>query len=460
METLVYNANKKIIFQFESAIPAPKTAAYSSKDTGSSSPKEKDLYSSFSLGELAPWGASNSYPQEIKEIILKNNTLSWCFRQLVSSIFSSGIAVKKKLIDPVSKEVKLVDSDFPEWNEFIRRNRKINSHQFQKLRDLQRFGVSPVEFIHENGKIVGIKAHKATHFRRSLQNEYGVSENAYLNAQWHKGAKVEDNETIKMKIVPDDFDAVDLYKLENPEGNNSIYVIQVPSDETYYPVMDWTSIVNSGWLEISNNEPRLVKAIIENKAIVNYVIKIKDWYWSAKYPEWNTWKVEKKKEKRKETLDEFNKMIAGIDQAGKTMLMDVITQLNEDIKAAVKGKTLNYKDTQDAWELTTVPNNDFSGSLKTDADTARKETMLAIGVDVSSFGSVPEQNHQGGSGKSQSMNILIIVTEFMRQLSIQDFEFIRDYNEWDPNMIFTYTTPVMQTLANVTPSQRDLQIQK
>lgn len=450
-----YSATTQVLFQFESA---SKIVRNNNNAPAATTAKETKVNGGF--GDLAPWGDSNTYPQDIKEIILKNNTLSWCFRQITLSTYSSGLRVRKKQIDPVTKAETLVDWQFPEWEEFKRRNRKLNVHQMQKFRDLQRFGLSPVEFINEGDKIVGIKAHKTVQFRRSVQNDDGISDTAYLNAEWEKGKKFDSENTVPMSIVPDDFDAVDLYKLSRDETKNDIFVIQVASDETYYPIMDWTSILKSGWLEISNNEPRLVQAIIENKAIINYIIKIKDWYWGAKYGQkaWKLFTPAEKKQKRQETIEEFNKMVANIQNAGKTMIMDVLTQLNKDIENDIKGKNNNFKDFQDAWELVTVPQNDFSGSLKTDADTARKETMLAVGLDVSSFGSVPEQNHQGGSGKSQSMNILLIVSEFMRQLSVMDFEFIRDFNGWDPTMVFTFELPQMQTLANVPPAQRDLQL--
>jgi len=446
--------HSNILFQFESA-----TKSIDARNAKAAAASPTTTNNTTSFGNIAPWGDSNLFPQDVKDIILKNNTLSWCFRQITLSTYASGLRVRKKVVDPVTKVETIEDATFPEWEEFKRRNRKLNVYQMQKFRDLQRFGLSPVEFINEGDKIVGIKAHKAVQFRRSLMNDDGISDTAFLNAEWEKGKKEESENTIVMNIVPDDFDAVDLYRLNRDPEKNDIYVIQVPSDETYYPIMDWTSIIKSGWLEISNNEPLLVQAIIQNKAIINYVIKIKDWYWAAKYGKdaWAKYSLEQKRSKRQETIEEFNTHISSLKNAGKTILMDVVTQLNEDIKANVQGKQKNLKDFQDAWELIVVPQNDFAGSLKVDADTARKETMLAVGLDVSSFGSVPEQNHQGGSGKSQSMNILMIVSEFMRQLSVMDLEFIRDFNGWDPSMIFSYELPQMQTTANIPPDKRDFQ---
>ena len=451
-DNIAYSSGSNHYFKFESATKTSNTAQ-------ATSPQE--IATSRSFGDMAPWGDANTYPQDIIEIIRKNGTLSWTTRQLVASIYASGPRVKKRVKDPVTNKVTVVDTidgDFPQWDAFRLRNPKFYLHQYQKIRDLKRFWLSPVEFIFEGDEIVGLKAHKASHFRRSLQDDNGLSEFGYLNAQWDKGKKVDDPTTSILTIVQNDFDAVDTFRLIHTPDENAMFVITGPCDEELYPIPEWTSILESGWLEISNAEPKLVMALIENQAIINYIIKIKDWYWGAKYTQkaWNKFTAEEKRSKKTETVNSFNEMVGSMKNAGKMVLQDVITQLNLDLESNIQGKPANFKDFQDAWELIVVPQNTFSGSLKEPADTARKEIMMAQGLDVSSFGSVPEQNTQGGSGKSQSMNILQIVTEFIRQLSVLDLEFIKQYNNWDPSMVFTYELPVMQTTANIPVNQRDL----
>ncbi|PWK27174.1 hypothetical protein LV89_01989 [Arcicella aurantiaca] len=448
-ENYAYVHNTHTLFQFESA----------TKIVTASNPEF--IQEAKSFGELAPWGDSNTFPQDALEMMKKNNTLSWTSRQIVNSIYASGLRVKKKVLDPLTNAFILQDFEFPEWNAFLLRNTKLHSYQMQKLRDLRTFLLSPTQFLFENGKIVGLKTHQTQRFRYNLQNESGVKEYGYLNAQWEKGKKIEDETTLTFSLIEPDFDAINNLKLLYKEGEKYLYIIKGACEEEYYPSTEWQTILESGWLEISNNEPRFIMAVIQNQAIVNYIIKIKDWYWRAKYgKDWDSWKADKRKQKREETIKEFSDMVGGSLNAGKTMIADVITQLNLDLQSEVKGKTSNFKDFQEAWELVTQPQNTITGSLKEPADTARKEIMLAQGLDVSSFGSVPDQNTQGGSGKSQSMNILMITSEYLRQLSVEDLNFIRDFNGWDSSMTFTYELPVMQTLANVPPAQRDLQIKK
>lgn len=444
---MIYSAHRGVLFKFESSSDLFTTTT---RD-------KKELLSS--LEGIAPWGNSNNYPDQTKAIIESNNTLSWCFERLFQACYASGIVTKRKITNDAGEEI-LINQQYSEFKEFLKRNRQFKTYTYQKFRDLLRFGISPVEFLVDSSKkIVGFKAHVSKDFRKSLQNERGVIETGFLCSAWNEVRSKTDELITPLPIIENDFDAVEKFKILAQEGNY-LYLIQAPSDEKYYPKMPWTTIIKSGWLDISNGEPKFIKALIQNKATINYIIKIKDWYWGAKYGEeaWGAFTPKKKMELRKKEIDEFNEMVTGLEQSGKSMIIDVWTELNSQLEDKLKGTTkFNFSSMQDAWEITKVPQNDFSGSLKEDANTARIEIMLATGIDPSTFGSVPQQNHQGGSGKTQSMNVLLVISEFIRQLVVQDLEFIRDFNGWPEDMVFSFELPIMQTLAAMPVSQRTLQ---
>uniref|UniRef100_UPI0037521908 hypothetical protein n=1 Tax=Emticicia sp. TaxID=1930953 RepID=UPI0037521908 len=67
---------------------------------------------------------------------------------------------------------------------------------------------------------------------------------------------------------------------------------------------------------------------------------------------------------------------------------------------------------------------------------------------------------KGGSDKQQGYNISLIADQYLRQLVLQPYNFIKDFNGWSENMVIDFELPVMQTMANVPPDKRNIQPQK
>jgi len=404
--------------------------------------------------EIAPWGTDNLYPQAVVKIIKENNTLSNGFSKRFRAVFANNIVTKKWTKDADGNDI-LVRARFPEFETFQRNNGYGKSYTYQAIRDLLRFYCAFPEFVLSGDKaeIVAIKAQKAVNCRWALQDTDGYIKQCFINAQWD--LKKSDDETTKvLDVIYEEFAAVELFKerVASLDASNFIYPVQLPADENYYPWAEWMSIITSDWLDVNNNEPKFVKFLVENKATVNYIIKIKDWYWAARYPDWSTIDTTEKTARKRKLIQEFNDMMTGIEKSGKTMIIDVLTGLTGAIK--------DFTKQSEAWEITTVPQNNFDGSLKEDSNTARMEIMFAIDLDPSTFGSTPQQNRQGGSDKQQSYNIGLTMDELFRQYIVGPYYFIRDYNGWSPDMEFDFELPVMQTLANMKPEDRQIKPQQ
>lgn len=396
---------------------------------------------SFSSNKIAYWGDDNLFPQHTLSIIKKNLTLSAGFEKRAKAVFASGIKTNK---------------DYPPFEEFVKRHKNWNSDRMQRLRDLLRLGISFQEMIFSEDafEVIATKTNKAKNCRKSLQNpDTLVTDAVFVNLQWDLKREQDKAYISEIKNIYEDFLVAEQFK-KRIDDTNYMFITELASDNEVYPEMPWTSIISSGWLDINNNEPKFIRALVKNKSTLNYAIKIKDWYWEMLYTDWKDIKEEERLNRKREELNGFNKMMSGVDATGKSIIIDVKTAY---LAGRLNNKSLgpqNLKDTQEAWEIEPIPINMFDGSLKEDSNTARMEIMFSIDLDPSTYGSTPQQNRQGGSDKQQSFNIGLVTDEYIRQISVQDLEFIRDYNGWDKDLKFEYILPVMPTLADVSANKR------
>lgn len=438
---VVSSNNNTVLFQFQSP------------EIGAKADRIKEIMNrifviQFSSNKVALWGDNNLYPEEIIDIIGKNLTLAAGFNKRCKAIFANGIITTK-------------DGEkytYEPFEAFKKSHKNFNKDVMQRIRDLVRFGITFQEMIFSNDlyEVLGTKTHKAKNCRKSIQNPKTLQrESVFINLQWDL-KRVEDKDYItEVPYIYEEFDVVNSLK-KRIKKQNYIYTTELAADENDYPKMPWTSIIESGWLDINNNEPRFIKFLIQNKATLNYVIKIKDWYWAEVHKDWKDINAEEKLKRKRMELEGFNRMMTGVEATGKSIIIDVKTAY---LSSRVNEKQVgiqNLKDIQEAWEIDIIPVNKFDGSLKEDSNTARMEIMFAIDLDPSTFGSTPQQNRQGGSDKQQSYNIALTTDEYIRNEVVDYLNFIRDYNAWDKDIRFDFDLPVMQNQASMSAKDRNI----
>lgn len=408
-------------------------------------------------GEFAKWGDNNLKPQDIKALIHSSFVLKSGFSKRYRQAFSNGIITKEwQTVD--GRDV-LVRKRFPEFEEFQRRNNYGQNYTMQAIRDLLRFEIAFPEFITSvgNEKILGLQAKKATHCRFSLQNENGIIEKCYINADWARNRDLTDTTKVKtLDVAQQDYWAME--RIKSGKATNYIYPIKTASDESYYPDQDWLSEDVYDLVDISKSWAKFVKHLMNNAAIINYVVFIKDWYWEARFgaDAWGKYTPAEKAAKRKLEIDGINKNITGIEKVGKMLLVDVKTKVSNAIKNMGGG---DLKETSNAWEIKVLDQPKTDQTFLEAFNSANRSLQHTIQLDSSSYGSLSGEGDKGGSDKQQGYNISLIADQYLRQLVLQPYNFIKDYNGWNPNMEIDFELPVMQTMANVPPDERNIQNQ-
>lgn len=443
----VFDSQKNILFQMSSA------AGKFSSIAKNVQPEElKHHIYDFNNINILKYGDSNLYPQVIRDIIELNNTLVSGIEKRAASVYSNGIITKDS-----EGNVKV----FPEFVKFKRSHTSFASIIYQQIMDLLTFRWSPLEYFFSNdgSKILGLYARKAEQARLGWDAEKKVLDGTiWLDAQWEIYGQYVPKTAIQLPLIYESNFAVESLK-ERISKKSYIKTIAIPFAQNGYPKSSIQALIDMGWIDISNDEPKYIKALIQNKATVLTIIKIKDWYWEARFgmEEWQKKTPEQKRLAKKTEIKAFNDMMSGIENAGKTLIIDVKTAfLQNRAKTGQNVGRVDYDAISEAWEVSFMDVAKLDNSISAYANTARKEIMFSIGLDWMTGGGVSQENQTGGSAKQQSKNIELILDEFLRELICEQFYFIRDYNGWDPTMEFDFNLPVMQTLASMSPKDRQL----
>ncbi|MEA5459107.1 hypothetical protein VB796_08670 [Arcicella sp. LKC2W] len=443
----IFDQNNNILFQMSSVSSRLNAPALLTK------PEElkSEVFSPNTAGVLK-YGENNTYPQGIRSIVEGNNTLDAGIFRRANSIFANGIITKDPDGNPVN---------YGEFTKFKRSHTSFASQIYQQICDMLVFRWSPMEYFFDNKgeKVLGIFARNAEQCRYGWDDKNKVLDGTiWMDAQWDKYGMSIPKTAIQRPLIYESNFAVESLK-ERIKYKKYVKTIQFPHTKNGYPKSSIQALIDMGWIDISNDEPRYIKALIQNKATVLTVVKIKDWYWEARFgkKEWGEMTPTERQSKKKLEITDFNKMLSGIDNAGKTLIVDVKTEFlqNRSANGQIIGKT-NFDNVQEAWEVTFLEVAKLDGSISTYANTARKEIMFGIGLDWMTGGGPNQENQTGGSAKQQSKTIELILDEFLRTLICEQFYFIRDYNGWSEEMEFDFNLPNMPTLATVNPKDRQI----
>lgn len=162
--------------------------------------------------------------------------------------------------------------------------------------------------------------------------------------------------------------------------------------------------------------------------------------------EWEDYKPEKKKQLRDELTKAIDDHLSGNKNAGKSI------------------QSVVYKDGNGDWvkgiEVTPVSNQLKDGVYLPEASAANSEIMFAMGVDPSLLGAgIPggKMNTGSGSDKREAFTILTSLFKPKREITLEPWELLRDFNGWDPELEGGFANTVLTTLdANPTGSETNI----
>jgi hypothetical protein len=400
-------------------------------------------------GTIASWGKSNDYPQQVIKEVKKNGAASSSLRFLRKAHYGNGLVLYKEEADANGKKApKMIPlSDVPEIEAFFRKS-QMNRFWKETITDLEWFSIAFPEYIlSENFATINrVKRQKTAWCRFEMMNEAsGLIEHVFVSEKFGKSAV--DVEGIYCEKIPliDSYWSpaeVKLYCQTNKIKKFIRPVFYPLLDEAYYPESEWHAILKSGWLDVANSVPALKKALFANQMTIKFLIEVDEQYYSNIYAEnWLKMKPEERKTIRQDLVDSINSGLVGNDNSGKAIqAMKWTDSAGKEISAI---------------KITPIDDKLKDGIYLPEASAANSEILVAIGVDATLIGGagIPGGALGAGSGsdKREAFLILSALYKTNRETTLEIFEFIQEYNAWDPTARAAFENTVLTTLdANPT----------
>jgi hypothetical protein len=148
-----------------------------------------------------------------------------------------------------------------------------------------------------------------------------------------------------------------------------------------------------------------------------FILEIPSKYWAKEYPNWDQKSFEEKQEVKKAKLKEMNDILTGVENTGRTLLFDAISD----------------KDGNPLPSFRVIPIEDKlrDGNFLEDSREASQHLRSALGLDSALTGDGPGKSLGGGGGdKRIALNIFVALLQPYREVLLEPIYFIAEYNGW------------------------------
>lgn len=378
---------------------------------------------SFEGIKIYPWGEGNTFPSDAEEIIRKSTVLNSGLKYKLQSILGQGIFPAKVngYKDDGQEMLEVIqDADLQK----LLRSRMIRRYLHLSLRDILKFASAFPEFIFtEDGKkISGINIINAKHCRW-VEMVNGVIKYLVVYGDWINGVPTKGKKYKKIRVL-DIFDPLaDLKELQTSgklKGQTVIYPLRDAfSNNDYYPLPDWYTAKEAGWIDISQKIPSFLKKIYENQISWKWHVKIPYSYWDKRYPATEYKDSKKRAELIQTEMDKIEDTLTGEENAAKALFTHF--SVNH------QGKP------EEQWIIEPLDNKYKSEHQLIESAVADSNILFSINVNPTIMGAGlpgagPYAGKTGGSDIRESFLVNVALAWLDRQTVLDPIECMLEFN--------------------------------
>lgn len=429
------------------------------------------------MPKVVPWGESNNFPKMLTDKIAKVPVMSANLFFNISSSFGSGIepvveipvGKDKEIIPLFNAELYLAEliGSASEYTKPIYENilnevksTKAELDKFWEDNDIDLYLLESLTDIHwffnnfpeiilskdggKNWKIVQIQSKEAVFSRLSEMNKNtGKIEYHYYYGDW--GGKAPDNEENIAVATPmlDFYSPVrdlrqrmqdDMKKARADKTFSYICPINLPTPgRSYYQKPYWYSLIESGWYDFAVSIPKLKSSMIENQAIVKYIIELDQRYFEDIFVREKITGDKEKNIRIQKEYDMLNKFLVDRENNGKS----IVTTGKVDLQG---NRFANLK-------ISAVENSTSGGEYLADSEEVSNIMCYAMLVHPSLVGASPGKNKNISGTEARELFLIkqAILKPIIKRI-LKPFYLIRDINGWSKYLHFTIPNIQLTTL--------------
>lgn len=434
-------------------------------------PKDIIIAGKKNMPKYVPWGENNDLPKTLTEKVglspvMSANLLfnvSASFGQGVMPVVSIPVGLKKELVPLDNAEIYITDliekssekiapiyqkilNDVLKSKEEIDlffENNDIDNYLLEQFTDMHWFFncFSEIIFNKETGdkrKIVKLNSKEASFSRLSVMNKKtGKIEYHYYYGDWGH-SEPDDSEKIAfatplLDVNSTTYDLRD--KMLNEKKQNS-YVIPInfpTPGRNYYQKPYWYSLIESGWYDFAITIPELKKNIIQNQAIIKYIISLDENYFNDIF----------KKEKIIGEKEQITRV-----KAEYKMLNDFLTKMENNGKSIVTFSKAGRDNKRfDKLEIKAVENSIKSGEYIEDSEEVSNIMCYAMLIHPSLVGASPGKNKGINGTEARELYLIkqAILKPFINRI-LKPFNVIKAINGWSQYINFVVPNIELTTL--------------
>lgn len=385
-----------------------------------------------------PWGEDNLYPQNFAVKFDKTGVAIGGLKVIVSAHFGTGFNLyqaQETDTDIVFKE--RLASSFPEIKDFFDRS-KFNIGISEMILDFETWGMAfPSYLLSPNSdKVISVRRIQASNVRFIVPDGNGIINKIGVNTDW-ENYKAENTAEIPCFNANIPIDEIKAFCREKGITEFTIPVIDTLLTEKTYPSVGWHSSFKNGWVDVVLALPEFKKAMFAKQLNIKYVIHVADDYFSHIYKEkWESFTDPEKIQLRDDLVDLIDNNMKGNEAAGNSITSPFFR--DRDSGELIKGIQVEI-----------IPQPQSNGDFLLDGSAANYEVLTPMGVDpcLINGGAFGGKSLSGsGSDKREAWTILCAKFPIRQIRTLQIFENIKYWNNWDPTLFGKFPNTNLTTL--------------
>ncbi len=426
---------------------AGKTVTFFDKK-GQSHSTVKSQKSEGDTEKYAIWGSENLSPQKFFKQLIKTDAAVGGLDVLVSAHYGTGFKLYEQVeTEKGINERERLPQSFPEIKAFFDQTRW-QLFMSEIITDYETYNICYPEFLlsPDKSKIISVKRHQAAHCRLGIPNKNGLIEKVYINKDWEN---YNEEYTVEVPLFSSEIhcEEVKEYCKKKKIERFVIPVVASLTVEKMYPIVKWRSSFRNGWVEVVLSVPEFKKYMFENQLNVKYLVYIADDFFSHKYGQstWQDFDDETKEKLRTELVDKIDEHMSGNEASARSLISPYFRDHNNNL---IKGI-----------EVVPIDDKIKDGGFLPDAASGNSQILFSMGVDPCLLGAgIPGGKNLSGSGsdKREAYTILCTRMPIRRIRTLQIFNFIRNWNGWNPNLTGKFPNINLTTLDKNKSGQAEI----